>query len=109
MDVLNTDYLYMILRITFCGCQLECEFQQPARPILPRRLRACSGDISPHTPWYQYIIDFVLGQGLFNDTVLFYGRYNNDFVVGTTYSMPLAYLLVTFFIYAISVVLLVYK
>ena len=54
-------------------------------------------------------MDFALGQGLYNDTILFYGRYGNVTVSGGLYSLPLAYLLMTGVIYALSVVLLVYK
>ena len=85
---------------------MDCDFLVDV-PI--RRLRVCSSDIAPNTLWYQHLIDFALGQGIFNDTILFYGRYNNTSVVDGRYSIPLAYLLVTFLIYTISVVLLVFK
>ena len=71
-------------------------------------LRVCSG-VDPAVLWYEYIIHFVLGQGIFNDTILFYGRYGNDTISGSSYSMSFAYLMVTFAVYFISVVLLVIK
>lgn len=84
----------------------ECTFGGGNVPI--RRYRLCPSGIDPNLVWYQYIIDFILGQGRFNDTVLFYGRYGNTTVVGNRYSLPLAYLFLTGIIYTISVVLLVY-
>ena len=72
-----------------------------------QQVRVCASNIAPHIPWYQYIIDFALGQGIFNETVLFYGRYGNTDFGG--YNLPVAYLMVTGIVYTISVVLLVYK
>ena len=72
----------------------------------------CPYDIDPVTPWYQYIFDFVLGKGIFNDTILFHGRYTNETVetvAHVRYNLPLAYLLLTGAIYLMCVVLLVYK
>ena len=86
---------------------MNCEFEGSGGSI--RRLRVCPRAIAPNLAWYDYILDFVLGQGLFNDTVLFYGRYGNTTVVGDTYSLPLAFLFMTGVIYTISVVLLVFK
>ena len=71
------------------------------------QVRVCSSGIAPFIPWYQYIVDFVLGQGVFNETVLFYGRYSNA-TIGN-YNLPVAYLFMTAVIYTISVALLVYK
>ena len=78
-------------------------------PVPLQRLRLCPTNIDPRIEWYQYIIDFFLGQGIFNDTILFYGRYGNTTVVGDTYSLPMAYLLMTASIYIFCVILLVYK
>lgn len=75
--------------------------------VLIQQVRLCSNDIAPNILWYQYIIDFVLGQGVFNETVLFYGRYSNA-TIGL-YNLPVTYLIVTGIVYTISVVLLVFK
>ena len=69
-------------------------------------LTVCVG-VDPYIPWYQYIVDFVLGQGVFNETLLFHGRYTNVNV--GVYNLPVAYLLLAGFVYAVSIVLLVYK
>lgn len=76
-----------------------------------QELTLCSGQIAPFFPWYQYITDFVLGQGLFNKTLLFHGWYSNDTLsaVGRGYELPVAFLVMTGFVYTVSVVLLVYK
>lgn len=68
--------------------------------------------VDPVIQWYEYIFDFALGRGIFNDTVLFQGRYNNRVVrvIGSVgYNLPLAYLLLTGTVFLISVVLLVHK
>ena len=88
---------------------MDCTFQDNSTNFQVIELRICSGNIAPRILWYQYIVDFVLGQGIFNETILFYGRYGNTTVVGESYSLPLAYLLVTGTIYTISVIFLVYK
>lgn len=72
-----------------------------------QRVRLCSADVAPYIPWYQYVIDFALGQGIFNETVLFYGRYGNTTSSG--YNLPVAYLFLTGVVYAVSIVLLVYR
>ena len=72
-----------------------------------QEVRLCSSNIAPFIPWYQYVIDFALGQGIFNETVLFYGRYGNVTYGG--YNLPVAYLFMMAVVYAISVALLVYK
>ena len=62
--------------------------------------------------WYQHIFHFFLGRGIFNDTVLFHGRYTNETieVIGNVkYNLPLAYILLTGTVFLISVILLVYK
>ena len=72
----------------------------------------CPSGIDPVVLWYEYIFDFALGRGIFNDTVLFQGRYTNETiqVVGNTkYNLPLAYLLLTGTVFVISLLLLVYK
>lgn len=86
---------------------MNCTFENENASII--LLRMCPRAIDPNTLWYEYIIDFVLGQGIFNDTILFYGRYSNTTVVGNAYDLPLAYLLATGIVYTISVILLVYK
>ncbi|CAI8052918.1 Transmembrane channel-like protein 7 [Geodia barretti] len=71
----------------------------------------CPG-VDPVVQWYEYIFDFALGRGIFNDTVLFQGRYTNETVEvvgGTRYDLPVAYILLTGSVFLISVVLLVYK
>ena len=73
------------------------------------RLVFCNSNIAPRVEWFDYIVNFLVGQGLFNDTLLFHGRYTNTTVVGNTYDMPLAFLFVTLVVYALSVLLLVYK
>ena len=67
----------------------------------------CTERVRPFIEWYQYIFDFVLGQGLFNSTILFHGRYT-DSDVGS-YNLPVAFLVLAGFVYTVSVVLLVYK
>jgi hypothetical protein len=88
---------------------MDCTFEQNVQDTSIRRLRICPDSIAPNILFYQYIIDFILGQGIFNDTILFYGRYNNTNVVADRYSIPLAYLILTGIIYTISVLLLVFK
>ena len=70
-------------------CTLSClSRSSPSLPPLPpshsgggvNYYYLCSSGIDPVTPWYQYIFDFVLGKGIFNDTVLFHGRYTNESV-----------------------------
>ncbi len=75
--------------------------------VMPRMVGLCSSDIEPHVEWYQYIIDFFLGEGVFNDTVLFHGRYSDSVVL--SYNHPLAFMILIVMVYAISIVLLVYK
>ena len=70
-------------------------------------LRICTTNIDPYFAWYQYVIDFALGQGIFNDTLLFYGRYGDVSYRG--YSLPLAFFFIMILVYAVSVVLIVYK
>ena len=69
----------------------------------------CEGGVDPFYPWYQFIFDFALGQGVFNDTILFYGRYSNETDVGDSYNLPLAYFSIAILVYAFSLILLVYK
>ncbi len=72
--------------------------------------RMCVGGIDPYVQWYQYILDFVLGQGALNETVLFHGWYTNTTVTEhTDYDMPIAFLVLISLVYLISMVLLVYK
>lgn len=66
----------------------------------------CVG-VQPFVLWYEYIINFFTGQGLFNETLLFHGQYTNQ-VVGS-YNLPLAFISLTGFIYLVSIALLVYK
>ena len=75
--------------------------------VLIQEMRLCSSNVAPFIPWYQYIIDFALGQGVFNETVLFYGRYGNVTYGG--YNLPVTYLFMTAVVYIVSVALLVYK
>ncbi len=70
----------------------------------------CVGGIDPYVVWYQYLLDFVLGQGALNETVLFHGWYTNMTVTADTeYKMPVVFLVFVCFVYVVSVVLLVYK
>ena len=67
-------------------------------------------DVTPCTVWYDYIVGFITGQGTFNQTVLFLGRYTNATTIrNKSYNMPLVTLVMTGVVYAISFVLLVYK
>ena len=67
-------------------------------------------DVLPCTPWYQYIVGFITGQGTFNETVLFLGHYTNTTTIRSrSYHMPLVILVMTGVVYVISFVLLVYK
>jgi len=70
-------------------------------------VRLCDSDITAHVEWFQYVIDFVTGEGIFNDTLLFHGRYSESIVF--VYNLPLAFMLLIVVVFAISVVLLVYK
>ena len=63
--------------------------------------------VQPFTLWYEHIINFFTGQGLFNETLLFHGQYTNQ-IVGS-YNLPLAFISLTGFIYLVSIALLVYK
>lgn len=86
----------------------DCTFEsESGENVTIQQVRICSNDIAPLIPWYQYVIDFVLGQGVFNETVLFYGRYSNA-TIGN-YNLPVTYLFMTGVVYTVSVVLLVYK
>ena len=85
----------------------DCVFTNASNVSMPRMVRLCSTDIQPHVEWYQYVIDFFLGEGLFNDTVLFHGRYSDSIVL--VYNYPLAFMLLIVVVYTISVALLVYK
>ena len=82
-------------------CTLENE------NVTIQQVRVCSSGIAPFIPWYQYIIDFVLGQGTFNETVLFYGRYSNASI--GNYNLPVTYLFMTGVVYTVSIALLVFK
>lgn len=82
----------------------DCMFENVTMPLA---VQLCASDIEPHVEWYQYVIDFFLGEGIFNDTVLFHGRYSNSTVY--VYNLPLAYMLLIIVVYTISVALLVYK
>lgn len=106
--LIQTDSPPWFLILPCMSPQMDCVFEEPTNSTIVE-VRVCSGDIGPRIEWYQYIIDFALGEGIFNDTILFYGRYGNTTVVGNTYSLPLAYLLMTAVVYAISIILLVYK
>lgn len=66
----------------------------------------CVG-VEPNIIWYEYIIHFFTGQGIFNETLLFQGQYTNRALGG--YNIPIAFLLLTGFVYVVSVILLVYK
>lgn len=82
---------------------VECSAVDPS-------LRLCVGGVDPSYSWYQYIFDLVLGQGLFNDTLLFYGRYsNNTGAQSNGYNLSLAYLITAFVVYGVSLLLLVFK
>ena len=70
----------------------------------------CNTSIAPYVPWYQYAIDFITGQGTFNETVLFLGHYTNATTIrNRSYHLPLVTLVMTGVVYAISFVLLLYK
>lgn len=72
----------------------------------------CVNGIDPVTPWYLHVFHFVQGQGIFNDTILFHGRYTNETVEVSgsgKYNLPLAYIFLTAAVFIISVILLVYK
>lgn len=70
----------------------------------------CEGGIDPYVEWYQYLLDFVLGQGELNETVLFHGWYANTTVTEhDDYDMPVVFLVLVGFVYLVSVMLLVYK
>ena len=66
----------------------------------------CVG-IDPDYEWYDYIIDFVSGTGVFNETSLFQGIYTNN-AIGR-FDFALAFIFMTGLIYALSIFLLVYK
>lgn len=82
----------------------DCAFNTTMMPLV---VQLCSSDIEPHLEWYQYVIDFFLGEGIFNDTVLFHGRYSDSMTY--VYNLPLTFMLLIVVVYAISVMLLVYK
>ena len=60
------------------------------------------------TEWYQHIIDFITGQGLFNTTVLFIGQYHNG-RINEVYDMPVAYLLTAGWLYVLSITIIVWR
>eukprot|EP00731_Ephydatia_muelleri_P029443 Em0020g1087a len=72
-------------------------------------LHVCK-DVVPCTQWYDYIVGFITGQGIFNETVLFLGHYTNATTIrNRSYRLPLVTLVMTGVVYAISFVLLVHK
>ncbi len=86
----------------------DCTFESgTSENVTIQQVRVCSSNIAPFIPWYQYIIDFALGQGTFNETVLFYGRYSNASI--SSYNLPVAYLFMTVAVYTVSIALLVFK
>ena len=66
----------------------------------------CVG-VDPNYEWYDYIIDFVSGTGVFNETSLFQGIYPNNEI--GRFDFALAFIFMTGLIYALSIFLLVYK
>ena len=64
-------------------------------------------NVDPHFEWYTYVVDFISGTGIFNETVMFQGVYA-DFSSGR-FSFDLAFLVMVAIIYTVSVILLVYK
>lgn len=88
---------------TAAPVEVDCSAVDPS-------LRLCVGGVAPSYSWYQYVFDLILGQGLFNDTVLFYGRYSNETGARSNgYNLPLAYLITAFVVYGVSITLLVFK
>ena len=68
--------------------------------------KVCVG-VDPLVPWYQYILDFISGTGLFNETLLFQGVYPNESIDG--YSFSLAFIFMTALVYFVGVILLIFK
>ena len=105
--------LTVVPAAAFFPVELNCTISEEEEgsglePIF-EELLLCDTDVAPFIPWYQFIFDFALGEGVFNDTVIFYGRYGNTTVVGERYDLPLAFVLNVFAVYTISVLLIVYK
>ena len=82
---------------------LEC----PSGPANATEYIVCVG-VDPFVVWYQYILDFVSGEGVYNNTPLFHGVYSNE-VTPEGYNFPVAFLALAATVYFISVALLVYK
>jgi hypothetical protein len=66
----------------------------------------CIG-VQPFVEWYQHIINFISGSGIFNETLLFQGVYPST--IFDRYDFSLAFLFMTAFVYIVGVLLLVYK
>ena len=67
----------------------------------------CS-NVDPHFEWYTYIVDFIYGTGIFNETIIFHGAYANVYD-GHFFRLDLAFLVMVITVYGIGIVLLVYK
>ena len=68
--------------------------------------RLCS-NVEPHIEWYQYVLDFATGTGIYNETILFHGAFSYSSL--GFFHFDLAFLVMVWIIYIFSVVLLVYK
>ena len=64
-------------------------------------------NVLPNIEWYAYIVDFISGTGIFNETILFHGVYPNASL--NRFSFDLAFLFMVGLIYIVSIILLVYK
>ena len=82
---------------------LDC----PTGPANATQHFVCVG-VKPYVVWYQYLLDFISGEGVFNSTVLFHGVYSNE-VTPAGYHSPVAFLITAAIVFFISVALLVYK
>ncbi len=66
----------------------------------------CS-EVEPHIEWYEYVLDFVTGTGIYNETILFYGAFSYNSI--GFFHFDLAFLFMVGIIYIFSIILLVYK
>lgn len=85
----------------------QVSFDCPTELANATQYVVCVG-VDPFIIWYQYVLDFISGDGIFNSTPLFHGVYPNEVTPGG-YNLPMAFLIMAGVVYCISVSLLVYK
>ncbi len=96
-----------VLTVTSKPFGFDCEISDDAYDNLNLTLYVLCPNVKPNLEWYTYIVDFVSGTGIFNETILFHGVYPNTSL--NRFSFDLAFLFMVGLIYIISIILLVFK